>query len=73
MFDFKKLFRCFSAVDRVVSDQSEVSPAESHTADLKKDTVRGPLASPMRLDEVQQALFNAIESTNANIFVQGQA
>ena len=73
MFDFKKLFRCSSAVDRVVSDQSAVSPVESHKAVLKKDTVKGPLASPMQLDEVQQTLFNAIENTNANIFVQGQA
>jgi len=27
----------------------------------------------MQLDAVQQALFNAIENTNANIIVQGQA
>lgn len=34
---------------------------------------RGPLATPAKLDDVQQALFDAIENTNANIFVQGQA
>ena len=73
MFDLKKFFRRFSAVAQAASDQSVVSPAVKHSAGLKKDTMTGPLTPPTQLDAVQQALFNGVENTNANIFVQGQA
>lgn len=58
---------------QVASNQPAVSPALKHREGLKIGTVRGSLTPPMQLDAVQQALFNAIENTNANIIVQGQA
>ena len=73
MFDLKKFFRRSTAVAQAASEQPVVSPAVKHSAGLKRDTVTGSLTAPTQLDAVQQALFNAIENTNANIFVQGQA
>lgn len=74
MFNLKKLFSRKPKVDSPTTLKEPSAPQDMAPESIAVGAdMRRQLTSPHPLDDVQQALFDTIENTTANIFVQGQA